>query len=164
MLTLGARNYITTSAPILCSWIGSQCQVGRMSAFGLSVSDFNSKSRFGILMKKTHPSSNAFFCKKWFSDFLLALYRVIFYFILFWRFASTMVALTSLLGKSVPDGGKWGRFGKPRTIWFTCDHRQHVKRSLTYFVRPSFTTSCMVWRNNCSRAKRQNDVILLTSN
>ena len=33
------------------SWIGPRCQLGRALAFGLSMSDFNSESRFGILMK-----------------------------------------------------------------------------------------------------------------
>ena len=36
------------------SWIGSRCQVGLMLAFGLSIFDFNSESRFGILTKKNY--------------------------------------------------------------------------------------------------------------
>ena len=91
-----------------------------------------------------------------FQILLLALYGVIFYFYFpFWRFASTMVALTSFLGESVPDDGKWGRFGKPRTTRFMFDHRNHVKRSLTRFVRPCSTTDCMAWLHNCSRVKQQ---------
>ena len=35
----------------LYSWIGPRRPVGRAPAFGLSMSDFNSETRFGILVK-----------------------------------------------------------------------------------------------------------------
>ena len=93
--------------------------------------------------------------------FLLVLYGVIGVFFRFRRFTSTMVALTLFLGKSVPDGGKWVRFGKPRTTRFTRDHRKHVERLLTCFAKPLTATACMAGGNNCSRAKRQKDVVIL---
>ena len=96
-----------------------------------------------------------------FRIFLLVLYGVIGIFFRFRRFASTMVALPSFLGESVPDGGKWGRFGKPRTTRFERDHREHVERSLTCFEKPLTATACTAGGNNYSRAKRQNDIVIL---
>ena len=45
------------------SWISSRCQVGCTLASGLSMSDFNSESRFGILMKNYTDIFQTFFRK-----------------------------------------------------------------------------------------------------
>ena len=56
------------------SWIGHRCQLGLTPAFGMLVSDFNSESRFGILLKPTHRTFNGFFDKTKieFSDFCVS--------------------------------------------------------------------------------------------
>ena len=145
------------------SWIGPRWELGRALAFGLSMSDFNSESRFGILMKNYTRHFRWIFEKSRieFADFFVSALWCNWNFFRFRRFASTMVALPSFLGESVPDGGKWGRFGKPRTTRFTRDHREHVERSLTCFSKPLTATACMAGGNNYSRAKRQNDIVIL---
>ena len=145
------------------SWIGYRWELGLTLAFGLSMSDFNSESIFGILTKNYTQVFQCFLGKTRieFSDFLLAIYGVIFYLFQFWRFASTMVAFMWFLGESVTDGGKYGRCGKPKTTQFTCDHHGHVETSLTCFARPCFMGHCMAWHYDCSRAKWQNDAVLL---
>ena len=90
------------------SWIGPRRQLGLTLAFGLRMSDSSSESRFRILMKNYTKHFRWIFEKSRieFADFLLVLYVVIGIFFRFRRFASTMVALPSFLGESVPDGGK----------------------------------------------------------
>ena len=129
----------------------------------LAMYDFNLESRFRILTKKLHIGLLSDFLIKQelrFWIFVSTLWCNIL-FLRFRCFASTMVALASFLSKSVPDGGKWGRYGKLRTTRFTCDHRKHVERSLTCFAMPCSATACMSWQHNCERVKRQNDVVIL---
>ena len=79
----------------------------------------------------------------------------------FRSFAWTMVVLSPLIGKLVPDGGKWGCFGTPRTTRITCDHRRYGKRSLSCIARACSVGACMAWRHTYSRVKQQIDVGLL---
>ena len=93
---------------LLYSWIGPRRELGLTLAFGLSVSDFNSESRFGILTKNYTKDFRWIFEKSRieFADFFVSALWCNWIFFRFRRFASTMVALPSFLGESVPDGGK----------------------------------------------------------
>ena len=72
------------------------------------MSDFNSDTRFGILMKNYTYDFQWIFEETIieFSDLFVSTPWCNMFFLRSRRFASTMVVLTSFLGKSVPGGGK----------------------------------------------------------
>ena len=74
----------------------------------MSMSDFNSESRFGILTKNYTRDFRWIFDQTRIEilDFFVSALWCNWIFFCFRRFASTIVTLTSFLGESVPDGGK----------------------------------------------------------